>query len=190
MALLVEQDVGGLLISVDDVGRVEVLGCLEQLVHDVLLVYVLEDGLAFDHVVQVGFHVLEDEVDVTVVVGLDDIVQLDDVRVLAEFLQENNLAVCSLKWRKKVNNRRDASKDRKSNWEARLYNIMWKYISNLRDGISHDYLDAYGVICSNQFVYVLTNLWIFFSLVYSMKYFIKPPKNMYIFRINFSRSKK
>lgn len=57
---------------------------------------VFENGLAFDDVVKVRLHVLEDEVNVTVVVGLDDVMELNDIRVLAELLEENYFTVSSL----------------------------------------------------------------------------------------------
>ena len=56
VTLLVEQYVRRLLVSVYHVRRVQVLGRLEQLIHDVLLVHVLQYGLSLDHVVQVGFY--------------------------------------------------------------------------------------------------------------------------------------
>jgi hypothetical protein len=64
----VQEDVAGFEISVDHVARVNVLDSFEELVHDVLLMDVLQDAL-FDDVVQVGLHVLEAEVDVAVVGG-------------------------------------------------------------------------------------------------------------------------
>ena len=44
---------------------------------------------------------LKDQVDVSIVVGLDDIVQAYNVGMFAELLQENNLSVGSLKTAKK-----------------------------------------------------------------------------------------
>lgn len=43
---------------------------------------------------------LEYQVDIAVIIGLDHIVQLDYVWVFAEFLQEHNLPVCSLLFKK------------------------------------------------------------------------------------------
>lgn len=96
VTLLIEQNIRRLLIPVYDVRRVQVLGCLQQLIHDVLLVHVFQNGLAFDHVVQVGLHVLEHEVNVTVVVGFDHVVEFDDVRVFGELFEKHDLAICSL----------------------------------------------------------------------------------------------
>lgn len=47
----------------------DVLGRLQQLVHDVPLVDVLQDVAPLDHVVQIGLHVLETQVNVSVVGG-------------------------------------------------------------------------------------------------------------------------
>ncbi len=55
VTLLVEQNVRGLLVPVDDIRRMKVLGCFEQLVHYVLLVNILEDRLTLYHVMQIGF---------------------------------------------------------------------------------------------------------------------------------------
>lgn len=57
---------------------------------------VFENSLAFDDVVKIRLHVLEDEVNVTVIVGLDDVMEFNDIRVLAELLEENYFTVSSL----------------------------------------------------------------------------------------------
>ena len=54
--------------------RVHVLERPEELVHDVLLVHVLQD-VGTDHGVQVGLHVLKDQVQVAVVLGLEHVQQ-------------------------------------------------------------------------------------------------------------------
>lgn len=96
MAFLIEQNVGRLLVAMNHVRRVQVLGRLQQLIHDVLFVHVFENGLAFDHVVQVGLHVLEHEVNVAVVVRFDYVVQFDDVRVLRELFKEHDFTIGAL----------------------------------------------------------------------------------------------
>ena len=73
-----EEDILRLDVAVDELRAVHELERLEDLVHNVLLVYVHEDVRA-DHRVQVRLHVVEGEVDVAVVVGLDDGEQPHDV---------------------------------------------------------------------------------------------------------------
>jgi len=58
---------------VDEAGRVQKQERFESLVHDVLLVRLLEN-VGADHRVQVRLHVLKYEVDVLVVVRLEHIV--------------------------------------------------------------------------------------------------------------------
>ena len=55
-------------------GAVHVLERLEQLVHDVLLVDLLQD-VGPDHCVQVCLHVVKDKVDVLVILSLDHVQQ-------------------------------------------------------------------------------------------------------------------
>ena len=66
---------------------------LEQLVHDVLSVDALEDVALLDHVVEVGLHELEDEVEVLVVGRPVHVQQLDDVRVAAKLFQKDDFPV-------------------------------------------------------------------------------------------------
>lgn len=75
----------------EDVAGVKVAEGAEELVDDVLLVDVLEDAALLDDVVQVGVHVLEDEVDVPVIVRFQDVEKLHDVGVPPELLQEHDL---------------------------------------------------------------------------------------------------
>ena len=63
---------------------------LEQLVHDVLSVDALEDVALLDHVVEVGLHELEDEVEVLVVGSPVHVQQLDDVRVAPKLFQKDD----------------------------------------------------------------------------------------------------
>ena len=64
---------------------------LKALVHDVLLVDLLQDVGADDRV-QVRLHVLEDQVDVAVIVRFEHVLELHDVLVVAHLLQEDDLA--------------------------------------------------------------------------------------------------
>lgn len=79
----------------EDVGAVHVLECFEQLIHGVLLVNVLQDA-STDDSVQVGLHVLKDEVDVPIIVCLEHVEEFDDVLVSMEFLKEHDLTECTL----------------------------------------------------------------------------------------------
>ena len=63
---------------------------LEQLVHDVLSVDALEDVSLLDHVVEVGLHELEDEVEVLVVGRPVHVQQLDDVWVAPKLFQKDD----------------------------------------------------------------------------------------------------
>ena len=74
--------------------RVQVLYGLGYLINDELLVLVLEDALP-NETMKIDLHELEDEVDVFVVFGFDDVQQLDNVLVL-ELLEEHDLPVCTL----------------------------------------------------------------------------------------------
>jgi hypothetical protein len=72
VALRVQQQVGGLQVTVKQVGRVHVLEALEDLVHDVLLVNVFED-IGSNDGVQVGVHEVKYQVNIAVVFGTDHI---------------------------------------------------------------------------------------------------------------------
>lgn len=58
--------------------RVEIFESLGQLVHNKSDVYVLQNTLA-NNIVEVSLHVLEDQIDVFVILGSDNCVQLDNV---------------------------------------------------------------------------------------------------------------
>lgn len=66
-----------------------------QLVDDEADMDILENALGND-VVEVGFHILEQQVDILVIIGPHRLVQLDDVRVL-QLLQDLDLAVGPLR---------------------------------------------------------------------------------------------
>lgn len=76
------------------IGTVQVVECLSNLVDDVSLVLLPKDVLAYQGV-QVDVHVLENQVNVLVVVGFYYLLHHDDVGV-AELLQEHDLPVRSL----------------------------------------------------------------------------------------------
>lgn len=93
VAFLVDQEVGRLEVAVDDAAAVQVLDALEQLVEQVGHVVVAQ-VVGADDGVQVGVHVLLDEVDLAEALetgGLLDVEDLDDVRVV-EALEELDLA--------------------------------------------------------------------------------------------------
>ena len=95
-ALLVEQQVRRLEVAVDQPAGVAVEQRLEALVHDELLVHRLED-VGADDGVEVGLHVVEDEVDVLVVLRLQHVLQPDDVLVPRQPLQVHDLAEGALR---------------------------------------------------------------------------------------------
>ena len=86
-AVRVEQQVGRLDVSVQQIGRVHEFEGLEQLPHDVLLVDVLQD-VGADRGVQVRLHVLKCEVKVAVVIGLEHALDGDDVLMWLHCLEE------------------------------------------------------------------------------------------------------
>jgi len=63
---LVEENVTGLEITMDDVGGVEVEAATEELVHEVLHVLVREFLSGVDHSVHVRLHQLRDDVNILV----------------------------------------------------------------------------------------------------------------------------
>lgn len=87
----VEQEIAGLHVTMKNVGAVHVSNCLEELIHDVLFVDVRKDTSSNDGM-QIGFHILEDKIDILVAFGLQHIKKLDDVIMIAKLLQEHNLS--------------------------------------------------------------------------------------------------
>lgn len=77
-AVLVNEHVGGLQVSMDQLGAVQVLQGFGDLVHDKLLVRRLQDILS-DGRVQVGLHEFEYEIDVQGVFGADHLHKLNYV---------------------------------------------------------------------------------------------------------------
>ena len=88
VAVLVEQEVAGLEVAVDDVGGVDVEAAAEELVHKVLAVIVRQVLARVDDSVHVGLHEVGDDVDV-LVAGLGwrllHVNEADDVFVVEEF---------------------------------------------------------------------------------------------------------
>jgi hypothetical protein len=75
---------------VDELGRVQVFQSFGQLIDDVAGVDVLQDPLP-DHIVQIGLHKLENQIDVFVVLGPDHRVEFDYVGVV-HLVQQRDLA--------------------------------------------------------------------------------------------------
>jgi len=73
---------------------VQVLHALEDLIHDELVMDILENLLP-DGVVEVCFHVLKDEIKVFVIFRTDDVQQFNDI-VVVELMQVAYLAVGTL----------------------------------------------------------------------------------------------
>lgn len=86
----VDEYVTGLEIPMNDVARVHVENCVQQLIHDVTLVQVLQDVSAFDCIVQITLHVLKGQVDVHVIRCSVHTVELHDVRMAAKGAQEHD----------------------------------------------------------------------------------------------------
>lgn len=78
---------------------VHVLDALEYLIHNVFLMDVLHD-VGPDDGVQVRLHEIEHQIDIFIIFCLEDVQQGYDVRVAVELLQEDHLAVCSLRIRR------------------------------------------------------------------------------------------
>lgn len=76
----------------DDVARVHVQNRIQQLVHDVPLMEILQHCFTLNDVVQVALHVLERQINVHVVGCPVHAVELNDIRVVAEGAQEHDFA--------------------------------------------------------------------------------------------------
>ena len=77
-----------------DLGRVQVLHSLADLVHDVPVVQILQNFLAY-RVVQVGFHEFEHQVEILIVVGANHVVEFDYVGV-GQIVEVADLSICAL----------------------------------------------------------------------------------------------
>jgi hypothetical protein len=80
---------------VDEVGAMQILQRLGNLIDDVFFVLLLEYVLP-NNAVQVDLHVLEDKIDILVVLGSNDIVQFNYV-LMIELLQEHDLSIGPLR---------------------------------------------------------------------------------------------
>lgn len=74
--------------------RVHELEAFHELVENVPVVSIFEYFLS-DSVVQIGFHELKHKIKILVILGFDDIVQLDDIGMV-ELMEEDNFPVGSL----------------------------------------------------------------------------------------------
>ena len=72
-----------------------VLQALKHLINDVLLVDVLED-IGADNCVKIRVHKVEDQIDVPIVLGTNDILQADYILMPRQLLQEDNLSKSTL----------------------------------------------------------------------------------------------
>ena len=93
-AVLVEEQVGGFQITMDDVGRVHVITSGQHLEHEVLHMVVSQVLSGVNNAVHVSLHELCDDIDIFISSGvgrLSDIQNLDDILVIKE-LQQSNLS--------------------------------------------------------------------------------------------------
>jgi hypothetical protein len=90
VALRGEEQVGGFEIAVHEAGGVQVVQSEQQLIEYVLAVHFLEGALV-NGVVEISAHELEYQIDVPARDRRQDLVQLDDVRVL-DLLEHGDLA--------------------------------------------------------------------------------------------------
>ena len=90
MALGVEEQVTRLEIPVQQIRRVHILETLKVLVNDVLLVDVLKN-VRTNYRVQVSIHEVKHEVDISIVLSSDHILQPDYVFMPRELLKKDNL---------------------------------------------------------------------------------------------------
>jgi hypothetical protein len=74
---------------------VHVLDALHDLVYYVAFMNILQN-VGLDHRVQIGLHVVENQVDVSVVLGSDHILKPNNVVMSMQFLEKDNLSKRSL----------------------------------------------------------------------------------------------
>ena len=99
IACCVHQQVAGLQVPMEDVGRVDVFEAPENLIEEVANV-VITESLSLEQLVQVSLHQALDNVDITETVDVDwteDVADVDDILVLEPVedldLPESSLAV-------------------------------------------------------------------------------------------------
>jgi hypothetical protein len=95
MTLRVKQEVAGLQVSVQQIGRVHELQAFEDLVDNILLMNVLQD-VRPDNCMQICVHKIEDEVYISIVLCTNHILKSDDIFMTGELLKENDLSERSL----------------------------------------------------------------------------------------------
>jgi hypothetical protein len=89
--ILVYEYVGGFYISVDEAGRVEVKQGFCHLIEDVFSVSFSEDVFA-DECEEIDVHMFEDEIDISVILGANHLLQLDYIG-MRQFHQEHYFAI-------------------------------------------------------------------------------------------------
>ena len=98
IAVFINEDIGGLEVSMNDVGVVKVQNGFCQLVNDVLFVSFLKVfviAILSNKCMKVNIHVFEDEINVLVILGSDDVIDFDDI-LLFELFKEHDFSVGSL----------------------------------------------------------------------------------------------
>ena len=98
IALLIDQDVRRLEISVDNIGVMQKVQSLTDLVNDIFLMFFLKD-VAADERMQIHIHMFEDKIDIDIVSRPQDLLQPNNIRML-QLLQKHNLAIDALRIRR------------------------------------------------------------------------------------------
>lgn len=78
----------------DNLPRMQVLECFRYLVDDILYMHIFQDALG-NHIMQIGLHELEYQIDIFVILCFDCLVKFDYVDVVG-LLQDLDLAVSTL----------------------------------------------------------------------------------------------
>mmetsp|Transcript_4134 Transcript_4134/g.6219 ORF Transcript_4134/g.6219 Transcript_4134/m.6219 type:complete len:252 (-) Transcript_4134:107-862(-) len=89
--LRVEQQVAWLDITMNHFSRMHVFERFEQLIHDVLFVNIFQDVCPNDSV-QIGLHILKNQINVPIIIRLQYVCQFHDVFMIRQFLQEHNFS--------------------------------------------------------------------------------------------------
>jgi hypothetical protein len=95
VTLRVEEQVGWLQVSVEQVSGVHILEAFQALVNNVLLVDILKD-ICSDNGMEICVHKVEDQVDIAVILSPHYVLETNDIFVSGQLLQENNLSERSL----------------------------------------------------------------------------------------------
>ncbi len=75
--------------------RVHILEALQNLIDDVLLVDIFED-VGTDNCMKIRVHKVEDQINISIVLGANYILQSDDVLMPRQLLQKDNLSKSTL----------------------------------------------------------------------------------------------